>query len=256
MSVVSPPAVRGPLETAAAVVVPQDRHLDPPTSPLRVLSNPLSRLVAVAAALAVLAIAAAVNDGWLLLHVDAPIERWVIANRSAWLDATFRRISFFGSTPVVLLGGLTLAIAAWRRCRVVAALVVVATLARPLIEFTLKESVGRERPSLARLVDGEGHSFPSGHPLAAAALWAMVPVVVSLYTNSRRVWWTTAIGAVLAVGLIGSSRVYLGVHWTSDVVGGMLAAALLLTALDFGFRRFHAFRRCCGTPVDASSAPH
>jgi undecaprenyl-diphosphatase len=255
MSVVSPPAVRGPIETAAAVVVPQDRHLDPPTSPLRVLSNPLSRLVAVTAALAVLAIAAAVDRGSLLLNFDQPIERWVVANRSAWLDQIFRWISFWGSTPVVVVGGLALAIVAWQRCRVVAALVFVALPARAFMEVTLKESIGRERPSLARLVNGEGHSFPSGHVLAAAALWAMVPVVVSLYTNSRRVWWTTAIGAVIAVGLIGSSRVYLGVHWTSDVVGGMLAAALLLTALDFGFRRFHAYRRCCGTPVDAPSAP-
>jgi undecaprenyl-diphosphatase len=138
---------------------------------------------------------------------------------------------------------------AWRRCRMVAALVVVATLARPLMEFTLKESIGRERPSLDRLVNGEGHSFPSGHVLAAAALWAMVPVVLSLYTRSRLVFWTAAVGAVLAVGAIGMSRVYLGVHWTSDVIAGALAAALLLTALDVGFRRLHERRCCAGTAL-------
>jgi undecaprenyl-diphosphatase len=196
------------------------------------------------------AIAASINGGWLLLHVDEPIERFVVDNRSAWLDTTFRRISFFGSTQVVLIGGLTLAILAWRRCKVVAALVVVATLARPLMEFTLKESIGRDRPSLSRLVHGEGHSFPSGHVLAAAALWAMVPVVVSLYTQSRKVWWITALGAVLAVGLIGASRVYLGVHWTTDVIGGIFAATLLLTALDYGFRRFHGRRHCGGAALD------
>jgi undecaprenyl-diphosphatase len=215
-----------------------------------VLGNPVSRLVAVAAVFVAFAIAASINGGWLLLHVDEPIERFVVDNRSAWLDTTFRRISFFGSTQVVLIGGLTLAILAWRRCKVVAALVVVATLARPLMEFTLKESIGRDRPSLSRLVHGEGHSFPSGHVLAAAALWAMVPVVVSLYTQSRKVWWITAVGAVLAVGLIGASRVYLGVHWTTDVIGGIFAATLLLTALDYGFRRFHGRRHCGGAALD------
>jgi undecaprenyl-diphosphatase len=248
MSVVSPPAVGGPV-AAPAGVVPLLCHLDPPTSPSRLLGNPLTRLVAVTLAFVGFAIAAAVDGGSMLLRVDRPIERFVITHRSAWLDEVFRRISFFGSTPVVLVGGLVLAIVAWRRCRVVAVLVVAATLARPLMEFTLKESVGRDRPSLARLVNGEGHSFPSGHVLAAAALWAMVPVVLSLYTQSRRVWWVAAIGAVSAVALIGASRVYLGVHWASDVIAGTLAAALLLGGLDLGFRRLHARRHCGGTPL-------
>ncbi len=247
MSVISPPAVAGSVGATPPALqeLRTSGHLDPPTSPSLVLCSPLSRLFAVALGFVVFAIAATVDGGSTLLHVDRPIERFVVEQREAWLDQMFRWISFFGSTRVVLVGGLILAVLAWRRCRMVAALVVVATLLRPLMEFTLKESVGRERPSLDRLVVGEGHSFPSGHVLAAAALWAMVPVVLSLYTSSRRVFWTAAVGAVLAVLLIGASRVYLGVHWTSDVIAGVLAAALLLTALDVGFRRLHE-RRCCG----------
>jgi undecaprenyl-diphosphatase len=247
MSVVSPPAVGGPVAAPGAVV--PLCHLDPPTSPSRVLGNPLTRLVAVSLAFVGFAIAAAVDGGAVLLRVDEPIERFVVTHRSGWLDEVFRRISFFGSTPVVLVGGFLLAVVAWRRCRVVAALVVVATLARPLMEFTLKESVGRDRPTLAQLVNGQGHSFPSGHVLAAAALWAMVPVVLSLYTESRRIWWVAAIGAVSAVALIGASRVYLGVHWASDVIAGTLAAALLLGGLDLGFRRLHERRHCGGAPL-------
>jgi undecaprenyl-diphosphatase len=247
MSVISPPAVAGSVGAtpAALPALRTAGHLDPPTSPSLVLLRPLRRLFAVVLGFVVFAIAAAVDGGSTLLHVDEPIERFVVEQREAWLDQTFRWISFFGSTRVVLVGGLILAVVAWRRCRMVAALVVVATLARPLMELTLKESIGRERPSLDRLVVGEGHSFPSGHVLAAAALWAMVPVVLSLYTSSRRVFWTAAVGAVLAVLLIGASRVYLGVHWTSDVIAGALAAALLLTVLDVGFRWLHE-RRCCG----------
>jgi undecaprenyl-diphosphatase len=225
-------------------------HLDPPTSPSRVLSSPLSRLVAVAMTFVAFAVAAAVNGGSTLLSVDRPIERFVVDNRSAWLDALFLRISWFGSTRVVLLGGLVLTVLAFRRCRMAAALVVLATLTRPLMELTLKESIGRDRPSLARMVHGEGHSFPSGHVLAAAALWAMVPVVVSLYTKSRLAWWVAAITAVLAVVSIGASRVYLGVHWTSDVFAGILAATLLLAALDYGFRRVHERRLCGGSRLD------
>jgi undecaprenyl-diphosphatase len=248
MSVVTTPAV-GAHSAAPTALARLTCHLDPPTSPSRLLGHPLTRLFAVILAFVGFAIAAAVDGGSTLLRVDRPIERFVVDNRSPWLDEVFRRISFFGSTPVVLVGGTILAILAWRRCRLVAALVVVATLARPLMEFTLKESVGRDRPSLARLVNGEGHSFPSGHVLAAAALWAMVPVVLSLYTQSRKLWWIAAIGAVSAVALIGASRVYLGVHWASDVIAGTLAAALLLGGLDLGYRRVHAGRHCGGAPI-------
>ena len=251
-AVVSSPTVAGPVGAPAVAPAqapgPTGGHLDPPTSPWQVLSSPLTRLMVVALTFVAFAAAAAIDRGSTLLHVDEPIERFVVDGRTAWLDDTFRWISFFGSTRVVLIGGLTLAIVAWQRCRMVAALVVVATLTRPLLEVTLKESVGRDRPSLDRMVMGEGHSFPSGHVLAAAALWAMVPVVVSLYTRSRRVWWISAIGAVVAVLFIGASRVYLGVHWTSDVLAGVLAAAMLLAALDAGFRWVHGRRLCGGAP--------
>lgn len=224
-------------------------HIEPPTSPSQVLLAPISRFVTVFCAFFALAVAAVVNGGWLLLQVDEPIERFVIDHRTEWLDVVFRRISYFGSTIVVLIGGAVLAILAWRKCRVVSALVITATLARPLLEFTLKGVVGRARPSYSQMVNGVGYSFPSGHPMAAATLWLMVPVVLSLYTHSRRVFAASSIAAVVAVGLIGSSRVYLGVHWASDVIAGILAAAMLLTGLDLAFRWAHAERHCGGVRI-------
>lgn len=229
-------------------------HVDPPTSPSRLLCDPVSRLIAVALVFLALAITAFIDGGRTLLEVDAPIERFVVENRTSWLDVVFRRISFFGSTVTVLTGGLLLAIIAWRRCRLVTGLIVVATLSRPLVEFTLKELVGRERPNLSQLLDGVGHSFPSGHPMAAATLWLMIPLVVSLYTSSRRAWWTATIVAVSAVVLIGLSRIYLGVHWASDVVGGFLAASVLVAALDVAYVAVHARRHCTGSQVTRPAA--
>jgi undecaprenyl-diphosphatase len=224
-------------------------HVEPPTSPSRVLCAPASRVAAIGVVFLALALAAAIQQGWLLLRLDGPIERYVVANRTSLLDVVFRRISFLGSTVVVLAGGAALAALAWRRCRLVAALVVVATLSRPLVEATLKLIVGRDRPSLDQMVNGAGHSFPSGHVMAAATLWLLVPVVLSLYYPSSRAWWLSTGVAVIAVGLIGASRVYLGVHWASDVVAGTLVAAMLLTALDLGFRWLHRRHHCAGARV-------
>ena len=237
------------LEPGAPVVVRRTLHRDPPTSPSRILCGPQAVIRHVGLAFLLLAIAALVDHSSLLLRFDLPIERYVISHRTGWLDVAFRRISFLGSTKVVLVGGAVLAVAAWRRCRWVALLVVVSTLTRPLVEHFLKVSVARPRPDLDRMVPGVGYSFPSGHVMAAATLWLMVPVVLSLYHSSRRVWWGSVVGSLTAVALISASRVYLGVHWASDVVAGALAAAVLLAGLDLGFRRLHHRRHCPASPV-------
>lgn len=241
---------------AIAVPRPTRLHLSPPTSPSRLLCTPSSRRIAgIGLAFVALALAATYNHGAALLRVDLPIERWVISQRTDWLDTVVRRISFLGSTKVVLVGGLVLALAAWRKCRLVAFLVVAATLSRPLVEHLLKLSVGRARPDLDRMVPGVGYSFPSGHVMAAATLWLMVPIVVSLYHPSRRAWWAVTIASLTMVGLISMSRVYLGVHWPIDVLAGTLAAAALLAGLDLGFRWFHDRRHCAGARLDDIAGP-
>ncbi len=118
------------------------------------------------------------------------------------------------------------ALAAWRRCPRLAVAIVILAVARPLSEFVLKELIGRERPIGDRMVRGRGPAFPSGHPYAVAMAWGLIPMVVALY--SRRPWlprvvavfaWSTAVA-------VAASRVWLGVHWTSDAAAGLLVGLL------------------------------
>ena len=92
----------------------------------------------------------------------------------------------------------------------------------------MKAIVDRDRPDLERLVNGTGPSFPSGHVMAAAALWGLAPLVVTLYTRNRRIWWATTITSASLILAIGASRTYLGVHWLSDVVAGFIVGAFFL----------------------------
>lgn len=219
-------------------------HVTPPVSArLLVLASP-RRVYALLAALIALAVTAHFDGGRLLLFVDRPIEKFVIAHRSGSLDWVFNHLSFLGSTQVVLIGGAVLTVAALPKCRAVSVLVATATLARPLLEFMLKNLVARDRPDIDRMSRGVGYSFPCGHVMAAAVLWGMVPIVVSLYLRSHRVWWiTTTVSWLMVIG-IGSSRVYLGVHWPTDVLGGFIAASLLIAGLELGYHRTHLRRRC------------
>ena len=177
------------------------------------------------AAILVAALAVGAVGGWLVW--DEPITNWVVEARTPLLNDFFRRVSFLGSTPVVIVVTLVAAALTYRRCPRLAAAILIVAVARPLVETGLKELVTRERPAEEdRLVRGRGYSFPSGHPLATAASWGMLPLVAALYTRRRALWWTVAIGVWVLAVLVAVSRVWLGVHWTSDVIAGLALAAL------------------------------
>jgi undecaprenyl-diphosphatase len=219
-------------------------HRAPPLTPGGVLLRHPTIIGTVAGLSLSLGILAAVDGRSPLLTIDEPIQRWVVAHRSdAWTHAA-RSFSRLGSNLVVF--SVFAVVVAWtlRRCRTLALTLSAAVLIRPPIEFVLKEVVDRDRPDLSRLVDGTGPSHPSGHVLAAVALWGLLPPLVSTFVRSRTIWWlSVATAGVLLTG-IAASRVYLGVHWFTDVVQGALLGSLYLAALEHLFAHHHRHRLC------------
>jgi membrane-associated phospholipid phosphatase len=150
-----------------------------------------------------------------------------------------------GPAWLVPLGvGLALAflVRGWPR----GALLVLVTMAGAgLLDVLLKQAFGRVRP--AAFFDYPlpvSHSFPSGHAFFAASFFGGLAVLVSDRVRSpvlRGLVWLTAIGLIL---LIGVSRVYLGVHYPSDVLAGYAAATIWVAAVAFGDRlAWHRRRR-------------
>ena len=137
-----------------------------------------------------------------------------------------------GSTPVVIVGGLAGVVLAARRCRSVAVVMLITVAARPPFEWLVKEAIARPRPSGARLVPGTGFAYPSGHVLAAAATWGFVPVIAGLYVKRRWVWWALTTLAWAVIGLVAWCRVWLGVHWTSDVIGALAIAFVAMSTAE------------------------
>jgi undecaprenyl-diphosphatase len=181
--------------------------------------------------------ALATVDGGRLLLWDAPLTSAVIDHRSAWIDNLALAVSRLGAWPVVFPLGAALALAAARRSPRLAWIIVLVVATRPAFEWLLKDIVARPRPDGGRLVAGTGFSFPSGHPLAAIATWAFVPAVVALYTHRRWLWWTSVGLAGTVVALVAWSRVWLGVHWTSDVVASLALGYLALNAVEAWLHR-------------------
>jgi undecaprenyl-diphosphatase len=216
---------------AAATDARPDLHRAPPAT-LRRIRQRWPWLVPAALVLAgLLAALASVRNGALLVW-DRPITDASVALRSPLVDRLALGVSRLGSTPVVLGAGAIGVLAAARRCRALALVMLVTIASRPAVEWLVKDLVGRPRPTGARLVAGTGFSYPSGHVLAAAATWGFVPVVAALYIHRRWLWWALAGAAWSAIALVAWSRVWLGVHWTSDVVGGLAIAFLALSAAE------------------------
>jgi undecaprenyl-diphosphatase len=199
-----------------------------------------------------LAVAAAMDHGVALLTWDEPIQRVVENARTPWLDDFFLNVSLLGSTKVVLTLGAAAAVVAWWRCRALAAAIALATVSRPLLEFTLKILVGRDRPDLERMVHGEGPSFPSGHVMAAVALWGLLPLLVALVTRRRWVWWTSVIVSGSLIVLIAASRTYLGVHWFSDITGGLVLGSFFLLGVETALKHGHRWRPCPSVADEAT----
>ena len=183
--------------------------------------------VAVAVVLGVLA---AIDDGrWLVW--DPPITRLSIEARTAGVNRMALWVSRLGSTPVVI-GQVSPASCSRAALPTVAVVMLLTVAARPPFEWLAKEAIGRPRPSGARLVPGTGFSYPSGHVLAAAATWGFIPVIAGLYINRRSIWWALTALAWALIALVAWSRVWLGVHWTCDVVGALAIAFVALSTAE------------------------
>ena len=145
---------------------------------------------------------------------------WLIVEhlRTPWLTPVMESFSAL-ATPVSLVV-LLLAVAAFAPgkrpgmcCAVNLVLVVV-------INQVLTFIIQRPRPDGFRLATASGFSFPSGHSMAAMAFFGLLAWLVWKYEADRRLRCLYATGFALVIAMIGVSRIYLGVHYASDVLGG------------------------------------
>jgi undecaprenyl-diphosphatase len=181
-------------------------------------SSPPGQLRFIGALLALVSI-------WLIMlvfgagPVDRSIYETLYAGDRPVLAALARAFTFLGEPTLLIAAGIALGLWVWWRGHVRLALSVTAItlLARALNEFQ-KIWIARSRPDLeTHLVVVKTMSFPSGHSTSAMVFYLTAALVLSQGSRWRHA--AVAAGLLLAV-LIGLSRVMLGVHWPSDVVGG------------------------------------
>ena len=152
-------------------------------------------------------------------------------------DRLFYAITLLG-TPIAL-GGLCAAVAgtlAWRRHWLAFWGWIVAFGGGSVIDWTLKHVIRRPRPPYAEAYYVEhSFSFPSGHATMSLVAFGMLAyLLIAFWARGARVQVAVALLAVVLSALVGFSRLYLGVHYFSDVVGGYAAAMVWLAACASG----------------------
>jgi len=173
----------------------------------------------------------------LLQQMDANVHAWAASRRSADATLFFGLMSTLGGPGGVaaILGLVGVALVVARRWRWLVYLAVTAG-GGGLLDLELKRYFARARPELAEaLRQAHGYSFPSGHAMGSTvAFFALSYLAFRFFTA----WRWKAASLALATTLVLSvalSRVYLGVHWISDVGAGIVAGLLWVTATTVAY---------------------
>ncbi|MDQ1158191.1 membrane-associated phospholipid phosphatase [Sphingomonas sp. SORGH_AS 950] len=175
-----------------------------------------------AMALALLLILGLLIDHWPFAWDRAILTGLRAHGQSRALMRAAVDVTALGSVPVLILimaGAVSLLAA--RRLWLTAIATAAAGISGGMAVTLVKTIVARARPDLVpHWVDVSNASFPSGHAAGSAMVYLTLAALATQVTQERRVRHMIVILAVLLVGMIGVSRVYLGVHWPSDVAAG------------------------------------
>ncbi|MFF3457572.1 phosphatase PAP2 family protein [Streptomyces sp. NPDC002730] len=137
--------------------------------------------------------------------------------------------------------GLIAAAAAWlwwRGERLPALWVAVTSAVGTFVQQGLKSAVGRERPQWPDPVDSAHYAaFPSGHAMTAMVTCGLLLWLLRRHGVDGRLWHWSVTAAVVSVAGVGLTRLYLGVHWPSDVLGGWLMGACLVALSAAAYER-------------------
>jgi membrane-associated phospholipid phosphatase len=223
-------------------------RLDPSTETGLLLTLGLIILVVGGVVLGGLALLVRTNSD--LLRVDRSVAPWGEQHMTSLAHSVLDFVTSFGSTGVIV--GFTVAVfvveVVRRPSRWLPVFLLTVTIGQTLLSTQIKDLVDRIRPTANPIAHTLGPSFPSGHTTGAAACFAAFALVLGR-GRSRNTQALLAGAAVFVACAVAASRVLLGVHWLTDVLGGLALgwAWFAVCSIAFGGRLLRF-----GAPVEAA----
>jgi membrane-associated phospholipid phosphatase len=188
------------------------------------------------------AIADAIGDNGRIVAADSGLTHWIEGHDTEWGETLFTGVSFLGAQALIGIIVIASTVYARRRDWVRAAALPLASISGAALNALLKHVFHRGRPEFAtEFITHASWSFPSGHAMESMVGYGML-LAVTLHAVRGSTRRRLVIAAVaLLIFLIGVSRVYLAVHYLTDVIAGWLAGGAWLfvcvTAYHFAERR-------------------
>lgn len=190
---------------------------------------------------------AVIETGNLLGKILSVFDNTIYELVSGFISAGMTRfmifITFWGSEPAVTILTVVILLSALifkkKKYLPYALLITVNIIIGASLNYILKQLFQRQRPDLLKLVEISGYSFPSGHSMSSVIFYGFIIFLCLKYAKH----WSKYLAATilsLLVFMIGISRIYLGVHYASDVLGGFIIGLAWLVfyirlAERFGF---------------------
>ena len=162
---------------------------------------------------------------------DLSVRAWVHQFASPMLTRVMTAISLLGYDILIIELVLALAVFLYLRWKHAAAWLAVSMAGALILDLALKYSFRRPRPPVFFGVAPHTYSFPSGHALCSFCFYVVLAGLIAVRTQSMLLRMTTGVIAGVLVAAIGLSRIYLGMHYPSDVIAGYLAAAIWVSTL-------------------------
>jgi undecaprenyl-diphosphatase len=183
----------------------------------RIWKNKRSIIIAVAIVLFIAILQDVRSDDILRLDTTA-YSFFVLKLRRPWMTGIMEGFSSL-SSPIVIgvMFLMVIAFAPGRRPGLCAFVNLVCVVG---INQVLKYIVQRPRPDGFRLISETGYSFPSGHSMVSVAFYGLCAWMVWTYERDRIMRWACCLSFAFIIVVVGMSRIYLGVHYASDVIAG------------------------------------
>jgi len=174
---------------------------------------------------------------WLMVEagdaslIDDPVRNAVISTRSDWLTPIMKAITYMGNWQTITV--ICLILLAFRKTRLTYGVPLsIGALFVSLANKGIKAIVLRPRPDQAMfLIEQDGWSFPSGHAITSMFFFGMAIWLIRRNVTNRRTANILTVLLAIPMVLIGVSRVYLGVHYPTDVLAGWCLGVLVIAAI-------------------------
>lgn len=162
------------------------------------------------------------------LVFDSSIYETLMGFRCSFLDILFKTITWFGN-PMTIIGLIVIFIAIFRNKD--SLLLTISALDSVIVNSIIKHIVKRDRPNILRLVSESGYSFPSGHAMISVCVYGFLFYLAMVRIKNKYLRWVSCFVLGFLIFGIGISRVYVGVHYASDIIAGYALAGIEIILL-------------------------